>query len=228
MDPKLKKVLDLLGLGADVDEAALAKAIADLQTASTALATIAKSVGLAETANAADVAKTIAAAIAAKGDRPLAAIAKAAGLAEDASAQAIETAVASAVAKAAPDPNAFVPRSEFDQLRTTLATLQGEAVEEKATAAVDLAIEAGKITPAQRDWAVSYAKQDPKGFAQYTDGAPVIVKPGSTGAGKRPGKPADAVLDADELAICKALGVSQEAFKKSRAELAAAEEEIAR
>jgi phage I-like protein len=228
MDPKLKAVLDALGLGNDADKDAVEKALARLTACATALATVAKAAGADEKAEPADIATALCAAIeAGKAGDKLTAIARAAGLKETATPEEIAAAVATARAGGGgdPDPSKYVPRSEFDQVKTALATLQSESAEEKATAAADEAIGDGKVTPAQRDWAVAYARKDAEGFAGYVKTAPVIVKPGSSQTSRRPAQ-AGAALDAEELAICRVTGTDPETFKKQRDEIAR-EEEVA-
>ena len=126
-----------------------------------------------------------------------------------------EEIVAAAKAAHTPDPGAFVPRSEFDKVARTLAQVQDERAAEKATAAVDEAIGAGKVTPAQRDWALAYARAGAEGFERYCEAAPVILAPGSLGEPRPTGDP-DAALTEDELAVCKAMGLDAEKFKESR------------
>jgi len=188
---ELKRLAGLLGLDETADETAIAAAIAALKTAGASLK----------------------------------AIAKAAGLEPDADRKAIETAVASAVAKAkggaAPDPAAYVPRSEFDQVATSLAALQKDSADGRAAKAADEAIAEGKITPAQRGWAVAYAAKDPDGFHDFVEKGPVIVKPGARQA-RTPAR-ADGPLSEAELAVCRATGVDPEAFMKQRIALAAGE-----
>jgi len=91
-----------------------------------------------------------------------------------------------------------------------LATLQGEVEalkaerqEEKALAAVGEALAAGKITPAQKDWAAGYARQDLDGFHAFAAQAPKVIPvgdefrlPRDRGAGGSlpPDAPADQVL----------------------------------
>lgn len=226
MDPKLARALALLGLKDKASEDDIATAISKLTASETAIASIRGALKLGETVSAEDVAKALAAALEADGAGDLKAIAKAAGLADTATAGEIATVVAKAVAAGKPDPGEFVPRSEFDKVSTALAKLQADDAEEKATAAVDGAITEGKITPAQRDWAVGYAKTDAKGFADYVENAPVIVKPGP-GGGNPPARKAGGPLDETEKAVCAMTGISEEDFKKSRDQLAGIEGEAA-
>ena len=121
---------------------------------------IAKALGLPETAGEAEILAAVEAAAKAAGElaasgETVKAIARAAGLAENAKAddvaEAVRTARAAAAAGAGEvDPAKFVPRAEFDEVRGTLARIETEGAGERATAAVDKAIKAGKVSPASR------------------------------------------------------------------------------
>lgn len=100
------------------------------------------------------------------------ALAAALGQPETAGRKALEAAIAAL----RPDPGQHVPRAEFERVSTALATLQKERADERATAAVDAATAAGKVTPAMRDWALKYAREKPDDFRAYVAGAPVIVQ----------------------------------------------------
>ncbi|MBE0529529.1 MAG: hypothetical protein IH626_01795 [Rhodospirillales bacterium] len=132
-------------------------------------------------------------------------------------AKAIDTAVAKAkeeAAKSDVDPKAFVPRAEFDRVATQLTKMQTDLSADKATEAVEAAMREGKIAPASKDWAMAYAKKDAEGFADYVKGAPVVVTPG--GGGNPTPPKAGSPLTEDELATCRQLGLTEEAFKKTR------------
>ena len=99
----------------------------------------------------------------------------------------------------------MVSREEFDALQTQLAQGQAEKVVAKA-------LEAGKITPDQRDWAMTYAGTDPDGFDTFVTKAPVVVP-----LSQLPGKKAEAAgaeADAAVLNVAKMMGVSAEDVKK--------------
>ena len=94
-----------------------------------------------------------------------------------------------------------------------LKALKLQNAERDANDAVTLALKAGKITPAQKDWAKSYALSDPKGFGAFMEKAPQIVPMGEieledTKALK------DDTLDAETLLVCKQLGIDPEDAKK--------------
>ena len=113
-------------------------------------------------------------------------------------------------AQAAADPIARVPRAEFDRVSAELQALQTADAEKQAIAAVDDAIKAGKLAPAQRDWALAAARKDLQGFAAFVAGAPVIVTP----AKRDPHSPAPRALSGEERAVCQALNVSEDAYRR--------------
>ena len=212
---QLKRILAKLGLEPDSEptvaeaDAALARIDPDPPIG---LAELAKALGLAATAKAADVL----AAAKARG----AELAKALGLAETATAAEV-LAAAKERPGSEPDATAYVPRAEFDRVATRLNELETSRADEQATAAVDAAIKAGKLAPAQRDWALATAKKDLAAFQGYVDSAPAIVTPAAPAPA--PGGDPEAALTDEEKAVCRTLGITEDAFKKSRAsDLAAA------
>ncbi|SNS38004.1 Mu-like prophage I protein, partial [Tistlia consotensis] len=140
----------------------------------------------------------------------LPAIAAAAGLAQTASADEIVTAV-----QASRDPARFVPAEQVTALQSQLNALTTQLAEKEATAAVDAAIQAGKLAPSLRDWGLSLHKRDAAAFADFVAKQPAVIRPGASGpAGDPP--PADGGLTAAETALCANLGISPDDFKKSR------------
>ena len=101
-------------------------------------------------------------------------------------------------------PKGMVPRTEFDALKAQIA-------KRDAAEMVAAAMQAGKITPDQKDWADGYAKDDPGGFRAFVAKAPVVVP-----VTPLPGKSADAADPDDEtiLAVAKMMGNTPEDLKK--------------
>ena len=60
-------------------------------------------------------------------------------------------------------------------LQRRVAELEKQAASQKAEELVGLAMKDGKLSPAQKEWAVAYALSDPKGFAKFVEKAPVVV-----------------------------------------------------
>lgn len=90
--------------------------------------------------------------------------------------------------------------------------LKAKLAEQEAEAAVSLALKAGKITPAQHDWAKGYALASPDGFAQFVEKAPQVVPMGELLGTTKVLK--DTPLDEATLLVCKQMGVSEEDIKK--------------
>lgn len=164
----------------------------------------------------ADVPAILAAvAVMASNSAALAQVAEKVGLAKDAAGEAVL-----AAAHKAPDGGDFVPRAEYDRLASQVTELRTDTATAKAESAVDAAVQAGKVSPATREWALGYAKSDPEGFAAFAAAAPAIVTPGPSGPGRPTGDP-DAALTADELAVCRGLDLTEDEFKAARKEIAA-------
>lgn len=143
-------------------------------------------------------------------------VALAAGLKADAAAKDVALAVAAAVA-AKPDPAKFVPIETVSALTTRIADLEKAAATGKVESAVTAALTAGRIIPAQKDWATAYAEKDLAGFQAFVATQPVI------GGGQKPGKAAggDGALDETDTAVLTALGLTPEAFAETRKKEAA-------
>ena len=141
-------------------------------------------------------------------------IADAIGLKGEPKADAIAAHAKTSLTTGAADPSQFVPMAQFQELRNQLGELTAQSAKDAAERSVNAAITAGKVTPAQKDWALAYASKDPEGFAGYVDKAPVIVQPGKTthAAGDPPGGGGKRQLDDNDRAICANLGLSEEAY----------------
>jgi len=153
----------------------------------------------------------------------LAAVAKAAGLGAEATAEDVARKVGELASAAAdggtPDPAQFVPISEHRALASRIEALETAEAESKAAAAVDEAVKAGKVTPAGRDWALAYAAKDPEGFRQFVAAQPAIVKDGALVPGLTPPDAAGSGLSPEEKAVAASMGLSEEAYLKSKKQL---------
>ncbi len=101
---------------------------------------------------------------------------------------------------------------ELDALRTEVSELRGRLSAKEGEALVAEAMKAGKITPAQKDWAASYAERDPEGFKTFVAKAPVIVPQGELHALK-----SQVTYEAEgplQLSVNRLLMVSSETFNK--------------
>lgn len=126
-------------------------------------------------------------------------------LADDAGEEAVLNAITAAAKPGEPDPSKYVP---IDALKDVQAKL-GELQEDKVLAAVDAAIEQGKLTPAQKDWALKLGKQDISELNSFLATAPAF-KGGKVIEGK-PGEEASKLTD-EERVVCSVMGWSEEDF----------------
>lgn len=94
-----------------------------------------------------------------------------------------------------------------------LKALKKQNDERAASDAVTLALKAGKITPAQRQWAESYALSDPKGFAGFVAKAPQVVPLSEIDLADVKSLKSDKPDEATMM-VCKQLGVSAEDVAK--------------
>ena len=132
------------------------------------------------------------------------------GLKAEATGEEVVAAASAAVA-ARPDPAQFVPIAALTEVTDKLKVIN----EERATAAVDDATAAGKLTPALRQWGIDLFNQDEARFAAFVQGQPAVLP---TGTGKAAGKvvPDKAVLTDEDRQACAALGVPEADFLKTR------------
>lgn len=105
-------------------------------------------------------------------------------------------------------------RGKVDQLNIDLASLRGDQAKTGAAAKVEAAITAGKLPPAQKDWAIDYCSRDAAGFDAFISKQPALLADGQLA----PSQVADGELTSDQKALCATLSVSETDFK---AELAA-------
>ncbi|HVB82174.1 MAG TPA: phage protease [Candidatus Binataceae bacterium] len=114
------------------------------------------------------------------------------------------------------DPARYVAVAQFQRVLGELNQLRAERAGERAQRAVDDAIRAGKLIPAQRQWAISYCQADFKGFAAFAARQPAAFAAGFESAAAALGAPpppaAAAALTAVETAICAQLGLSPQDY----------------
>lgn len=85
----------------------------------------------------------------------------------------------------------------------------------EAEGAVTLALKAGKITPAQKEWATQYAMDNPAGFQSFVEKAPQVVPMGELKLAADGGTPLkNDQLDESTLLVCRQLGLSPDEVKK--------------
>ncbi len=105
--------------------------------------------------------------------------------------------------------------TQLQESTEELAALKARLAAEAAARSVDEALQAGRISPAQKDWALEYFRQDPEGFATYVARAPKIVPAGEVLGLLGEAGPAAALLP-EEMAICRSLNLAPEAYLQAK------------
>jgi phage I-like protein len=99
-----------------------------------------------------------------------------------------------------------------------LQGLKARLALETADRLVEEALKAGKVSPAQRGWALEYCRRDLEGFQTYVDRAPKLVPTGEELQLLREDHQDESGLLPEELAVCRSLNVSPEAYQKAKAQ----------
>ena len=98
-------------------------------------------------------------------------------------------------------------------LAEQVKSLEAKLADRDAEEAVEMALKAGKITPAQREWAKGYALKNLEDFKGFVEKAPQVVPMGEIDLGGGVALKSAAPDEATTL-VCKQLGVSQEDLEK--------------
>lgn len=116
--------------------------------------------------------------------------------------------------------NDYVPRATYDGIVTELAALKAGSDKETATRLIDDARAEGKVLAAEADYLTRFANQ--QGLAALK--ALIAARPavaalkGQQTTTETPPKPKDNELSAEDMAVCKAMGLDVETFKKAKAQ----------
>lgn len=115
------------------------------------------------------------------------------------------------------DPAKFVPVETLEALKGEVAALKAGQTAGEVAAMVDKGIVDGKLLPVQKDWATELGNKDVAALKSYLEKTPSIkALGGSQSGGKQPeGNDNGAELSADEIAVCRNLGISAEEYKKA-------------
>lgn len=115
---------------------------------------------------------------------------------------------------ATPDPSQFAPVAVVQSLQTQLADLTSRMNTDQVTAMVSAAITAGKLLPAQKDWAMQLGANSLKSLQSYIDTAPAIAGlHQDQSGGIAPDNGGVAGLTPSQVAICTQMGISHEDYK---------------
>ena len=143
----------------------------------------------------------------------------------DATADAVTAACASLAQASEPDPAKFVPVQAVQQLQTQIAALTARQQEADVAALIAPALADGRLLPAMESWARDLGKKDVAALTAFLATAqPIAALAGPQTGGKPPTGTAggEAQLSAAELAVCGAMGIAPDAYRKAHAALAVA------
>lgn len=137
-----------------------------------------------------------------------------------AAATAAQAAQTAAQASTTPNPAQWVPMGQYQAVTAQLASLQNNQATSAVQAAVTAAMSAGKVAPAQKDWATAYAAQDIKGFEAFVAASPVIVSAQAQAVppqGAATAAQAAGALSDSDREVARLLSISAEDFAKAKA-----------
>lgn len=118
-----------------------------------------------------------------------------------------------ALSSQAPDPSKFVGVETMAALQAEVAALTSQINGDKVMQVVEAALTAGKLLPAQKDWALSLGKANLAALTEYVEKTPAIAALGGMQTdGKDLGKGVTAALSAEELKVAAQLGLTAEQF----------------
>lgn len=207
----LTQLRNILGLGADADEAAVLAKLKDALTSSAAMNSIAKVAGIVGVADNATVINAVTALKAG-----LAPIAKAAGLKDDADGAAIVTAInaISAAAKGNGSDTIVALQSEVKELGEKLSTALTTSARDKATAFVDGAIREARVgVKPMRERYITMHMADAAGTEQLIGAMPKIG--GAVPPAPPQLKDGKIELNAEQKQIADLMGLSHEDYAKT-------------
>jgi len=127
---------------------------------------------------------------------------------------AAQRASIASLSSAEPDPTKYVPIEAMQAVQTKLASLSSETAAGRVDKLVRDAVAAGKLLPAQEAWARALGNKDMEALSAFIDSAaPIAALSGMQTGGKAPAETLNAAgLTEHQVALCAAMGVSEEAF----------------
>jgi phage I-like protein len=103
---------------------------------------------------------------------------------------------------------------QVEDLRDKLTAVEAALRKKGAEEVVAEAMNNGKVTPAQRDWALEYALRDPEGFRVFAAKAARVIHTGEVAGGKVPDDISHGAAGEVQRQVNRALGISEETFNR--------------
>lgn len=126
----------------------------------------------------------------------------------------LQQALAALKTERKPDPAKFAPIEVVESLKQDIAALKATQVEGEVGQLVEAGLEDGRLLPAQEEWARDLGKKDVAALKTYLEKTPAIaaLKGQQTNRHQTATPSKVDELDAEALAVCKAMGVSPEDY----------------
>ena len=146
-------------------------------------------------------------------------------LPQDATPEAVTAACTSlrSAQPGAPDPAKWVPIESVTAMQGQIAALTAHQVQADVEAQIKPALADGRLLPALETWARDLGKKDIAALTAFLTAAkPIPALAGTQTGGKAPTPTAtgDQQLSTDELAVCSAMGLTPEAYRKAHTAVA--------
>lgn len=117
---------------------------------------------------------------------------------------------------ATPDPAQFVAIGVMQELQTQVAALTSQLNTTKLDGLIKQAMEAGKLLPSQEAWAREWGGKDFAALSAYIDVAqPIVALTGMQTGGTPPAGDKPGALTENQVALCRAMGISEEDFRNN-------------
>ncbi|MFZ6675386.1 phage protease [Undibacterium sp. Xuan67W] len=115
-----------------------------------------------------------------------------------------------------PDPAKFVPIEAVKPLQDQLAALSLQVQGREVNEIVQTALKEARLLPAQQAWAIDLGTKDMASLKAYLAGTtPIAALVATQTNGKTIVVNVDGSLSVEQIAICKAMGLTEDDFKKS-------------
>lgn len=113
--------------------------------------------------------------------------------------------------------------AQLGEIQEEFKVLKSRLAEETAVQTVEEALKAGKVSPAQKEWADTYCRLDLEGFRTYVAKAPKLVPTGEELQLLKADRHEGENLLPEELAICRSLNISPKDYVKAKAQTGSAQ-----
>lgn len=134
-----------------------------------------------------------------------------------------KTAEVAAMTAQKPNPAEFAPVAAMQALQTQVAALTADLNGGKVAKVVDDALAAGKLHPAQKEWAIDLGRSNFSALTSFVEKTPAIAPLVGTQTGGTPpagaGGTGTVALTAEQAEVAKALGLSVAQFAAGKLEV---------